>query len=82
MDGSTKEVWSMRGPPAKLVSVRSATYGAGQAHPINRDHSNLVRFDGPYDHVYRHTLSVLRRMAQSDLKKAVIEPALTEPRSN
>lgn len=72
----------MCGPPAKLVSVRSATYGPGQAHPINRDHSEMVKFDGPYDHVYRHTLNVLRRMAQGDLKMTVINLALTELKSN
>lgn len=49
--------WKKEGPKVKLVSRNSATHGRPfednnrHVRPIDRTHSNLIRF-GPNDHIY------------------------------
>ncbi|KAL1645242.1 hypothetical protein SLS58_003949 [Diplodia intermedia] len=57
--------WQMNGPPAVLVSVSSAThgtphdYGDHRVIPVNRTHSDLVKFTGLHDDVYQMVLDRL-----------------------
>lgn len=59
----------MEGPQTILVSSLSATHGRyweNQAHhiqPINRDHSQLVKFK-PNDEVYDRVLSTLQEFVE------------------
>ncbi|OJD33672.1 uncharacterized protein BKCO1_2800031 [Diplodia corticola] len=54
--------WKMAGAPAKLVDRNSATHGQSfdgnnhYVHPINRNHSELVKFTSPTDEVYSETV--------------------------
>lgn len=55
----------MTGPPTVLVTAHSATHGrlgdeAGhRVYPIDRTHSDLVKFTGPYDEPYTTTVQFL-----------------------
>lgn len=46
-----------------LVDIHSATHGCKEhaQYPINRNHSELVKFSSPYDEDYQRILSVLRK---------------------
>lgn len=62
----------MAGPPAVLVSKESATHGRPYGHdvvPVDKTHSELVKFDGPGDAVYAlvlHQLVGMRRRGAWD----------------
>ncbi|KAH6949213.1 hypothetical protein DER45DRAFT_96459 [Fusarium avenaceum] len=43
-----------------LVDVYSATCGSRQQHPINRNNSEMVKFTGVHDQVYRRVMIALR----------------------
>ncbi|KAF4302999.1 hypothetical protein GTA08_BOTSDO08663 [Botryosphaeria dothidea] len=64
--------WRMAGPPAVLVSKESATHGRPYGHdvvPVDKTHSELVKFDGPGDAVYAlvlHQLVGMRRRGAWD----------------
>lgn len=64
--------WRMAGPPAVLVSKESATHGRPFGHdvvPVDKTHSELVKFDGPGDAVYAlvlHQLVGMRRRGAWD----------------
>lgn len=64
--------WRMAGPPAVLVSKESATHGRPSGHdvvPVDKTHSELVKFDGPGDAVYAlvlHQLVGMRRRGAWD----------------
>lgn len=66
---SPNGVWSMSGPPSVLVDASSATHcrpGEDQVfdiHPINRNHSELVKFSRK-DVDYGVVLGVLQEFAQ------------------
>lgn len=55
----------MNGPCTKLVEMSSATHGRMGEHdrrsiqPIDRDHSELVKFRGPNDPVYVNKVAPL-----------------------
>jgi hypothetical protein len=57
----------MSGPSDVLVEVFSATCGCRQQHPINRNHSEMVKYSGVHDQLYRRVIIALRpviRIAQ------------------
>lgn len=54
--------WKTEGPEALLVGFASATSGHSHYHPIDRNHSDIVKFDGRDDGYYRATLDYIRRL--------------------
>lgn len=52
----------MQGPEALLVDFASATIGSNQYHPIDRDHSDMVKFNNVDDSNYRAVLSYVRQL--------------------
>lgn len=50
----------MSGPSEVLVEVFSATCGCQKQHPINRNHSEMVKYSGVHDQLYRRVLIALR----------------------
>ncbi|KAF5963252.1 ankyrin protein 3 [Fusarium bulbicola] len=52
--------WDMSGPSKVLVEVSSATCGCQKQHPINRNHSEMVKYSGVHDQLYRRVLIALR----------------------
>lgn len=59
--------WEQTGPPILLVSQTSATYVCDTSIPINRNHSEIVKFP-PQDTDYEHVLSELERLRERDDK--------------
>ena len=59
----------MSGPPTILVNNFSATHSRPHetepqnAHPINKTHSDMVKFADKHDNDYRIVLHVLRRLS-------------------
>ncbi|KAF5619615.1 ankyrin protein [Fusarium sp. NRRL 25303] len=52
--------WDMSGPSEVLVEVFSATCGCQKQHPINRNHSEMVKYTGVHDQLYRRVVIALR----------------------
>ncbi|SCV50309.1 related to ankyrin 3 [Fusarium fujikuroi] len=52
--------WDMCGPSEVLVEVFSATCGCQKQHPINRNHSEMVKYSGVHDQLYRRVVIALR----------------------
>nr|RBQ86886.1 hypothetical protein FVER53263_13064 [Fusarium verticillioides] len=52
--------WEMSGTSEVLVEVFSATCGCQKQHPINRNHSEMVKYSGIHDQLYRRVLIALR----------------------
>ncbi|KAF5538071.1 ankyrin protein 3 [Fusarium phyllophilum] len=52
--------WDMSGPSEVLVEVFSATCGCQKQHPINRNHSEMVKYSGVHDQLYRRVVVALR----------------------
>lgn len=63
----------MDGPESRLVDISSATngmphdYGRHTVRPINRNHSEMVKFQGPADEVYRQALADLKNIISSPI---------------
>ncbi|KAF5695157.1 ankyrin protein 3 [Fusarium denticulatum] len=52
--------WDMSGSSEVLVEVFSATCGCQKQHPINRNHSEMVKYSGVHDQLYRRVVIALR----------------------
>lgn len=52
--------WILSGPPKVLVDVSSATCGTKNQHPINRNHSEMVKFKHQYDELYMRVRTALQ----------------------
>ncbi|KAL5589388.1 hypothetical protein FOVSG1_011255 [Fusarium oxysporum f. sp. vasinfectum] len=52
--------WEMSGTSEVLVEVSSATCGCQKQHPINRNHSEMVKYSGVHDQLYRRVVVALR----------------------
>ncbi|RKL10114.1 hypothetical protein BFJ68_g8729 [Fusarium oxysporum] len=52
--------WEMSGSSEVLVEVVSATCGCQKQHPINRNHSEMVKYSGVHDQIYRRVIVSLR----------------------
>ncbi|KAK1993531.1 hypothetical protein LX36DRAFT_703444, partial [Colletotrichum falcatum] len=62
--------WELSGPSRVLVDVSSATCGSRYHHPIDRDHSGMVKYSNAYDVLYRRVIIALQDLlgsAQSTL---------------
>ncbi|KAF5672317.1 ankyrin protein 3 [Fusarium heterosporum] len=51
--------WEMVGPSEVLVDVFSATCGCGKQYPINRNHSEMVKYSGVHDQLYQRVITAL-----------------------
>lgn len=60
--------WKMTGPKRRLVDISSATngmphdYGRHMIRAINKSHSEMVKFHGPTDEVYKQVLADLKHI--------------------
>ncbi|GFF48135.1 hypothetical protein IFM46972_08475 [Aspergillus udagawae] len=54
--------WELSGPPEVLVDGPSATYGSEpqHQHPIDRSHSEMVKYSNYYDELYTDVRTVLQ----------------------
>ena len=50
----------MSGPSEVLVEVSSANCGSFRQHPINRNHSEIVKFSSRQDDLYHRVLLALK----------------------
>lgn len=53
----------MQGPEELLVDFASATIGSNNYHPIDRDHSDMVKFSSVEDSNYRAALVQIRQLS-------------------
>lgn len=71
-ESQEKSKWEMTGKSAILVAPHSATHGrlqdqgSHEVDPINRSHSELVKFHGPFDVVYSTVLLRIGAMCDDD----------------
>lgn len=67
----------MTGPSAVLVNTSSATHGRledsehHRVYPINRNHSELVKFSGPHDEEYKTLVAFLNGIDYSEKESPV-----------
>jgi hypothetical protein len=54
--------WELSGPLRVLVDVSSATCGSKHQHPIDRSHSEMVKYSDQYDTLYRRVKTILRQL--------------------
>ncbi|KAH7202858.1 uncharacterized protein BKA55DRAFT_531394 [Fusarium redolens] len=52
--------WEISGPSEVLVEVSSATSGSQNQHPINRNHSEMVKYSSVHDQLYRRVIIAIR----------------------
>ncbi|PTB52845.1 hypothetical protein M431DRAFT_58133, partial [Trichoderma harzianum CBS 226.95] len=52
--------WELSGDPKVLVDVSSATCGSKRQHPINRNHSEMVKYNNQYDEIYTRVRIALK----------------------
>lgn len=63
--------FTMTGNPTVLVSAQSATHGSVRnegkyrVHPINRTHSDLVKFKSLFDDPFKTVLEFLKKTEES-----------------
>ncbi|CAG9993969.1 unnamed protein product [Clonostachys byssicola] len=58
----TSGKWELSGPFEVLVDISSATYGSDSQHPVNRNHSELVKYNSQYDGIYERVRNVLQSL--------------------
>ncbi|QYT05591.1 hypothetical protein H0G86_012480 [Trichoderma simmonsii] len=63
--------WKLFGDPKVLVDVFSATCGSNKQHPINRNHSEMVKYNNEYDELYTRVRIALEPLVRRSQKKAV-----------
>ncbi|RFN45021.1 hypothetical protein FIE12Z_10749 [Fusarium flagelliforme] len=56
--------WQLSGPSEVLVEVSSATCGSLRQHPINRNHSEMVKFSSRQDDLYQRVLQALKPLLE------------------
>lgn len=67
----------MQGHEALLVDFASATVGSHEYRPIDRDHSDMVKFNNLDDPNYRAVLSCLRQL--NDGSTSLIRGKIRKP---
>lgn len=78
--------WVMSGPSAVLVDASSATHGRHWEsrhpfiYPVNRSHSDMVKFTGSDDHVYRVVLERLR-LLEAGARKIIPQRHMNKTKS-
>ncbi|KAM6487335.1 ankyrin repeat protein [Trichoderma sp. SZMC 28011] len=63
--------WELSGYPSVLVDVSSATCGSTCQHPINRNHSEMVKYNNQYDELYTRVRIALRPLIRRSQSKSV-----------
>ncbi|KAH7308422.1 hypothetical protein B0I35DRAFT_380188, partial [Stachybotrys elegans] len=65
--------WELSGSPKVLVDVSSATYGSKKQHPINRNHSEMVKFSNQYDEIYTRVRTLLQQLVRGPPNQPAFE---------
>lgn len=52
----------MCGPSEVLVDPASATCGSKDQHPVNRNHSEIVKYTSHYDEIYTRVRAMLEQL--------------------
>ncbi|KAJ0131001.1 hypothetical protein HZ326_25897 [Fusarium oxysporum f. sp. albedinis] len=55
-----------------LVEISSATYRSNNQHPVNRNHSELVKYSNQYDGIYERVRTVLRPLVNRLSRRSVV----------
>ncbi|KAL7918361.1 ankyrin repeat protein [Trichoderma austrokoningii] len=63
--------WELSGDLEVLVDVSSATCGSNHQHPINRNHSEMVKYNNEYDELYMRVRVALRPLISGSRGKSV-----------
>ncbi|KAL7780982.1 ankyrin repeat protein [Trichoderma afarasin] len=63
--------WKLSGDPKVLVDVSSATYGSNNQHPINRNHSEMVKYNNQYDELYTRVRIALEPLVRISQNKSI-----------
>ncbi|KAK1513541.1 uncharacterized protein CCOS01_14483 [Colletotrichum costaricense] len=58
--------WELSGPSEVLVDVSSATCYSNQRHPIDRNHSEMVKYSHGHDVFYRRVITVTREIMSTN----------------
>ncbi|KAK1712736.1 hypothetical protein BDP67DRAFT_516742 [Colletotrichum lupini] len=58
--------WELSGPSEVLVDVSSATCYSNQRHPIDRNHSEMVKYSHGHDVFYRRVITVTREILSTN----------------
>ncbi|KAL6819660.1 ankyrin repeat-containing domain protein [Trichoderma sp. SZMC 28015] len=75
--------WELSGYPSVLVDVSSATCGSTCQHPINRNHSEMVKYNNQYDELYTRVQIALRPLIRRSQSKSVaVTPARLSDENN
>ncbi|KAL0937157.1 uncharacterized protein CTRU02_206888 [Colletotrichum truncatum] len=56
--------WELVGPKQVLVDVSSAKTGSQQHYPINRSHSEMVKYSSEYDEIYKRVRTILQELLE------------------
>lgn len=64
--------WKLSGNPEILVDVASATCGSKYQHPINRNHSEMVKYNNQYDELYTRVRIALEPLISRSQTKSDI----------
>lgn len=54
-----------------LVDASSATCGSNHQHPINRNHSEIVKYNNQYDELYTRVRIALEPLVRRSQSKSV-----------
>ncbi|KAL0263054.1 hypothetical protein SLS55_002029 [Diplodia seriata] len=77
--------WKIAGPPTVLVDIPSATHGVKEdaQHPINRDHSDMVKFSSFHDEDYLYVLRILHKFkvgsSATPVRAAITPSTIDDP---
>ncbi|KAM0520575.1 hypothetical protein ACHAPE_002970 [Trichoderma viride] len=63
--------WKLSGDAEVLVDVPSATCGSKHQHPINRNHSEMVKYNNQYDELYKRVRIALEPLVSRLQSKSV-----------
>ncbi|KAH7001010.1 hypothetical protein EDB80DRAFT_83814 [Ilyonectria destructans] len=62
--------WKLSGDPQVLVDVSSATCGSQCQYPIDRNHSEMVKYSNEYDRFYERVKTALRPLVSRSQSKS------------
>ncbi|KAI3544306.1 hypothetical protein CSPX01_05758 [Colletotrichum filicis] len=63
--------WELSGPSEVLVDVSSATCYSSQRHPIDRNHSEMVKYSHGHDVFYRRVITVTREILSTTTQSRI-----------
>lgn len=81
-DGNILETWRMDGAESLAVDERSATYNIRKRYPIDRDHSDMVKFESRYNLYYNIVRNHIRSLLEQPRDRSDIEHGFQDEQSS